>query len=376
MTSTPGPIVFGPVPSRRLGRSLGVSTIPPKVCSYSCAYCQVGRTTLLQVSRSPFYDPAQILARVEERLAAARKAGERVDYVSLVPDGEPTLDSRIGETIGLLRTLGIPVAVITNASILWRNDVCRDLAAASWVSVKVDAVRERAWRRLNHPHRSLRLEDLLDGMLRFRRSFAGSLVSETMMVEGINDTEEDIDAVAAFLHKLKPSMAYLSVPTRPPVDSWVRPAHEAAVIRAHQAIAASGQPVEILAASEGLGFSGCGQAAADLLAITAVHPMRREAVEELLAHSGAGWDVVRTLVREGRIVQTTYRGESFLVRRFASVSVRETREQRGEPKSCQEKMEQVPSEAPAEGEAGNPAAPARSGSRSRAVARPRGAPHR
>ena len=196
------PLVFGPVPSRRLGRSLGVNTIPHKVCSYSCAYCQVGRTEQFETERRAFFPPEQVYASVRDRVRKVRDRGERLDYVSIVPDGEPTLDVNLGRCIGLLKTLGVPVAVITNASLLTREDVRADLTAADWVSVKVDAAREHAWRRLNRPHRSLVLEDILGGVSAFRSEYRGRLVTETMLVAERNDGDEDLDTLAAFLARL------------------------------------------------------------------------------------------------------------------------------------------------------------------------------
>jgi wyosine [tRNA(Phe)-imidazoG37] synthetase (radical SAM superfamily) len=309
-------ILFGPVPSRRLGRSLGVNNIPPKVCSYSCAYCQVGKTRTLSVRRQRFFNPAEIRVQVQKRLGELRSGGQRVDYLSFVPDGEPTLDLGLGRAIALLRPLAVPVAVISNASLLERKDVQSDLMQADWVCLKVDAAHELSWRRLNHPHRSLRLASILEGMLRFRESFPGRLVTETMLVEGRNDTEEALTAVAAFLRRLKPEMAYISIPTRPPAESWVKPAGEGAVAKAFHLIDSAGVPVELLTGSEGEEFTGRGSAAEDLLAIIAVHPMRRQAVETLLSNSGAGWPEVQALLDQGRLVETEYQGDTFYVRRF------------------------------------------------------------
>jgi wyosine [tRNA(Phe)-imidazoG37] synthetase (radical SAM superfamily) len=116
-------LTFGPVPSRRLGRSLGINNIPPKSCTYSCVYCQVGPTPRTEVLPRAFYAPTQIVQEVKAHLARLRERGERVDYLTFVPDGEPTLDSRLGETIDRLRPLGIPIAVISNGSLLSREDV-------------------------------------------------------------------------------------------------------------------------------------------------------------------------------------------------------------------------------------------------------------
>jgi wyosine [tRNA(Phe)-imidazoG37] synthetase (radical SAM superfamily) len=293
-----------------------VNTIPHKVCSYSCAYCQVGRTDHFETERRAFHPPEEMFEAVRCRVRELRDRGERFDYVSIVPDGEPTLDAGLGRCIGLLKTLGVAVAVITNASLLSREDVRADLAGADWVSVKVDAVRQRAWKRLNRPHRNLVLDDVLEGVRAFRSGYRGRLVTETMLVDGFNDGDEDLDAVAGFLARLSPATAYLAVPTRPPADARVRPASGHVLTRAHELISALGQRVELLVGSEGDTFSSSGDPAADLLAITAVHPMRRSAVEELLGRANADWTVVRGLLEAGRLMETPYAGETFYLRNF------------------------------------------------------------
>jgi len=111
-------IAFGPVPSRRLGRSLGINNIPPKTCSYSCVYCQLGKTSNMLVKRQSFYKPEDVLREVKRKVHEASLRDERIDYLTFVPDGEPTLDINIGEEISLLKRIGIPIAVITNASLL------------------------------------------------------------------------------------------------------------------------------------------------------------------------------------------------------------------------------------------------------------------
>ena len=125
--------VFGPVPSRRLGRSLGINNIPPKICSYSCVYCQLGRSLKMTSQRRAFYAPEALFAEVEQKLAALQRSHELVDYLTIVPDGEPTLDLNLGKLIKLLKTLGIRIAVITNASLLDDPGVREDLEQADWV---------------------------------------------------------------------------------------------------------------------------------------------------------------------------------------------------------------------------------------------------
>ncbi len=208
-------ITFGPVPSRRLGRSLGINNIPPKNCSYSCVYCQVGRTMVKQIAAQTFYRPEEIENAVTAKVEAALSAGEKIDYLTFVPDGEPTLDIHLGEVIDCLRPLGIKIAVISNASLIWREEVQHTLNKADWVSLKIDSVDEASWKRINRPHESLQLSAILRGIESFAQQYQGELATETMLVEGINDDRDSVVAVAEFLVRMKPDKAYLAIPTRP-----------------------------------------------------------------------------------------------------------------------------------------------------------------
>jgi len=308
--------VFGPVPSRRLGRSLGINNIPPKICSYSCVYCQLGRTLRMEIERRAFYEPEELIRAVRERVKELREGGERIDYLTFVPDGEPTLDSNLGEEIAALKDLGIPVAVISNASLITREDVREELSRADWVSLKVDAATEAVWKRVNRPHKALSLEEIQKGILEFARNFRGTLATETMLVSEVNDAPEEIAAVAGFLAEVKPDIAYISIPTRPPAEPWVEPPAEAALVRAYAIFAEHLPRVELLIGYEGDAFATSGDAVADLLSITAVHPMREEAVRELLARDGASWDVVEGLLRAGKLVELEYGSHRFYLRKL------------------------------------------------------------
>lgn len=309
-------IAFGPVPSRRLGRSLGVNNIPPKVCSYSCLYCQVGPTMDRDIVPRRFYAPAQVAHEVLEQVERVRRRGERIDYLTFVPDGEPTLDAGLAESIELLRPSAIPIAVISNGSLLWRDDVRRALQLVDWVSVKVDAATDSVWRRVNRPHPALALGDVQDGIRRFAASFAGELVSETMLVDGINDTPESVAAVAELLTRLGITKGYLAIPTRPTPYPAVTAPDEATVNRAFQVLSEVIPNVEYLIGYEGDAFAATGDAGSDVLAITAVHPMRATAVEALLAQCGETWAVVDDLVSQEKLRAVVYEGERFYVRRW------------------------------------------------------------
>jgi len=309
-------IAFGPVPSRRLGRSLGINNIPPKVCTYSCIYCQLGRTIRMQVTRPTFYEPGEILKAVQEKIEKAKKAGEEIDYLTFVPDGEPTLDANLAREIELLRSSGIKIAVITNGSLVWLPDVREHLMQTDWVSLKIDSTREEVWRRLDRPHGTLKLNSILDGMLEFADAYLGELVTETMLVEGINDGDEHIREVADFLAQLWPARAYLSIPIRPPAEAWVRAPGEEAILRAHQILQERVGQVEYLIGYEGDAFAFTGDVEEDLLSITAVHPMREEAVKEFLTRAGSGWSVVGRLISQGQLVETNFEGRSFYMRKL------------------------------------------------------------
>lgn len=308
---------FGPVPSRRLGQSLGVNTIPPKVCSYACVYCQVGRTTRIQTERRPFVEPEVIFQDVQARIAMAQQAAERIDYLTFVPDGEPTLDIHLGREILLLKTLGLPVGVITNSSLISREDVRTELAYADWVSLKIDTVHELRWRRLNRPAKGLQLDSILEGICAFASTFTGMLVTETMLVRDMNTDDEALGGVADLLRALQPDVAYISIPTRPPADPVARPPDEAALTRAYQLFSQATARVEYLIGYEGDAFAATDNAEADLLNITAVHPMRKEAVAALLSRSGSSWEVVDRLVARGDLLLTAYAGHAYVVRAFS-----------------------------------------------------------
>ncbi|MGD9402886.1 MAG: radical SAM protein [bacterium] len=312
----PAAIVFGPIPSRRLGRSLGVNNIPPKVCTYSCVYCQIGVTGRIAMERGAFYEPQRIYEEVARRVDTFRPLGEGIDYITFVPDGEPTLDINLGEEIGLIKSLGIRIAVITNGTLLSLPEVRRGLAKADWVSVKIDAATTEVWRRLNRPHKGLSLDTIRGGILEFAGGFSGDLMTETMLLEGYNDSEKEIKGIASFVERIGPGKAYLGVPTRPPALPSVRPAPPEAINLAYQAVTGAGIPTELMVGYSGDPFSSTGNARADILSISAVHPMPEAGVRDLLARSGEGWDVVKNLITEGLLLEVEYLGEKHYLRNF------------------------------------------------------------
>ena len=246
------------------------------------------------------------------------RRGERIDYLTFVPDGEPTLDLNLGHEIEGLKPLGIPIAVLTNGSLLWMEEVRRDLLKADWVSLKVDAASEGVWRRINRPHGSLSLEEIWEGMRLFAAEFNGTLATETMMVKDVNDDEDELEAIASFLAELQPDVAYIAVPTRPPAERWVEPASEESLNAAYQIFSEHLNHVELLIGFEGEDFAYSGDVERDILSVTAVHPMREDALRALLRRAGADWSLVERLIEAERLRVVEYKGGRFYLRHLGS----------------------------------------------------------
>jgi wyosine [tRNA(Phe)-imidazoG37] synthetase (radical SAM superfamily) len=307
-------IAFGPVPSRRLGHSLGVNNIPAKTCSYGCVYCQVGRTTCMAIERKAFYDPDFILAAVEKKIEQAFSSRIPVDYVTFVADGEPTLDIHLKKELQLVKGLGCKTAVISNASLIWRPDVQDALSEADWVSLKLDAAAAKSWRRINRPHGKLSLERICEGALAFSGGYSGKIVTETMLVRNMNDQAEALQPIAAYLSELKPETAYLSAPTRPPAELRVRPPREAQLQLAYEIFRSKLPNAAFNISYEGDDFYTTDDVASDLLGITAVHPMREDAVFKFLKQAGGGVEILEGLVLKNKLSRIQYEGNTYYLR--------------------------------------------------------------
>ena len=319
---------FGPVPSRRLGRSLGINNIPPKICTYSCVYCQVGKTLNMQVKRKEFYPPERIVQDVRKKAREAERRGESIDFLTFVPDGEPTLDVLLGNEIRRLKKLGLKIAVITNSSLIWRREVREELHEADWVSIKMDAVSFPVWKRINRPHGLLDLDQILDGVSEFARTFKGELATETMLVKGLNDRAEEIDKIAGFVSGIKPKKSYIAVPIRPPAEKWVDSPEEDSINRAYQVFKENSIDTEYLIGYEGNAFAFTGNVEEDLLSITSVHPMREDAVYEFLKKAGADRTVVERLVKQNKLVKAEYHEKTFYLRRLLARQISKEKAER------------------------------------------------
>ena len=253
---------------------------------------------------------------VEKKLSDAQKKDEQIDYITFVADGEPTLDINLGKEIKLLKQFGIKVAVISNASLVWRQDIQNDLRKADWVSLKIDTVTKDIWRKLNRPNKTLDLNKILQGIIAFSNNFDGELATETMLIQGINDTLEEMKKIAEFISNLKKTKSYISIPTRPPSEKRVVSATEHTVNIAYQIFKEHFVNVEYLIGYEGNDFAFTGNVENDLLSITAVHPMRKDAIEEFLIKAGMNWDIIDKLIKQNKLAEVSYQGNTFYMRKL------------------------------------------------------------
>lgn len=262
------------------------------------------------------YPPQEVVRSLKLKVTDVKKKGEIIDYLTFVPDGEPTLDINLGEEIDLLRELGIKIAVISNSSLIWKKDVQEDLAKADLISLKIDAVTEKTWKRINRPERSLKLDRILSGIAEFSQEHNGSLLTETMLIKGINDSKEEIEMLGDFIAGLHPEKSFITSPVRPPAENWVKKPSENSLNYAYQHFKNKSIPVEILTGHEEPHFVSTGDLERDLLNITTVHPMREESLEEFLSNGNKSWDLVKKLINEGKLVEVGYRGDKFYIRRL------------------------------------------------------------
>jgi len=305
-------IVFGPVPSRRLGLSLGINNVYSKYCSYSCIYCQVGRTDHLVIKRRKFYEPLKLAKKVIKEVK--RKNPE---VITFAPNGEPTLDVNLGVEIELLkRDISKPIAILTNSSLLPREDVYSDLMLFDIISLKLDTVDKNTWKKINRPHPKLDLRDILNSIEDFAKEYRGKLLFETMIVENVNNNTREYRGIARFLSKLRFYKAYIQSPIRPPTEKWVKPASEEDYLKAYQVFVEElgRDKVELLISPEPSSFIFSDNLVYEITKTIYVHPIRINQLKDIVEERGIDLDsVLNELVGKGIAKIIDYNREKFLV---------------------------------------------------------------
>jgi wyosine [tRNA(Phe)-imidazoG37] synthetase (radical SAM superfamily) len=205
--------VFGPVPSRRLGRSLGVDLVPYKTCSFDCVYCQLGKTTQKTIERREWVPIDAVVEQLETRLSS------KPDYITLSGSGEPTLHSRIGELIGRIKALtSTPIAVLTNGTLLWQEELRSQIMDADLILPSLDAGDVETFIAVNRPHAALKHDAIVQGLIDMRREFRGVYWLEVLLVDGLNSQPSALDSIAACVERIEPHRVQLNTVVRPPAE--------------------------------------------------------------------------------------------------------------------------------------------------------------
>ena len=299
--------VYGPVPSRRLGFSLGVDILPFKTCTLDCVYCQLGASSRTTVRRKTFFDPKDVLDQVRKAIAS----GARIDHITFSGSGEPTLNRSLGGLIrGIKKMTDIPVAVLTNATLLSRMDVREGLRAADVVVPSFDAATPGLFRRVNRPHRSLSLNRTLKGLVEFRRRYKGRIWLEIMLVKGMNDSPAHVRKLKEAIAAVRPDKVQLNTVVRPPAVKNSRPLYAAEMEKIREAI---GEGCEVVA-----GFPKKAQTPAifsleaGILSMVRRRPVTAEDIAAFLGRDRAPVrKALASLVSAKKIRRALFKGKTF-----------------------------------------------------------------
>ena len=299
--------VFGPVPSRRLGFSLGVDLTGRKRCSLDCVYCQLGSTSRPTVVRRQYVPVESILRELKNVL----RTKQQIDFITLSGSGEPTLNSRIGPLIKAIKKItDIPVAVLTNGTTLTKASVARALLAADMVAPSLDAASQAVFRKVNRPHESLKVSEITKALAEFRRTFTGQIWLEILFVKGVNDSAEHVAQLVRQVARIKPDKVHLNTVVRPPAESDAKPASQTFLRR----IAGKFTPrAEVI-----VGFSSGHQSkSTDSSAERIVRMARRRPVtlrdicDGLGLHANEALKVIQQLLRRKRLNSRVYQGKRY-----------------------------------------------------------------
>ena len=298
--------LFGPVPSRRLGLSLGVDLIPPKTCTYDCLYCEVGHTTHLTQRRQPFW-VKEIIKELEHYLASPPAV---LDYITLAGSGEPTLNLGIKDIITAVKSLSAtPLAVLANGALLYLPEVRADLAEVDVILPSLDAGREETVRRINRPHPGITLNLVVTGLKALRREFAGKIWLEVMLLKGLNDGEAELSALKGLLGEIAPDKVQLNTAVRPVAEETAQPLSREEM---EEIAVFLGTGAEIIAGAQRSAPERVAAADQDFLRMLARRPMTaRDLAQALGLSRGQVLERLKGLIKAGVISRDTHREQDF-----------------------------------------------------------------
>ncbi|MFX1594271.1 MAG: radical SAM protein, partial [Promethearchaeota archaeon] len=285
--------VYGPVPSRRLGNSLGIDPIPSKTCNYQCIYCQLGKTTKFTNIRKNYLPKKKVIAEIEQAIGIYEND---IDYITFVGSGEPTLYKDLKELILRVKELSKkPVCVITNGSLLYQKEVQNALICSDVVLPSLDAGDEKSFIKINRPHPSINFKDLIRGFIDFRKIFTGRFWIEVMLMKGINDTKEELLKIKEKLDLIKPDRIDINVPIRPPVEEWVKIPNENIISILNDIF---GNYTNINFPEEGKFRVYSSNFKKEVLSILERHPMRQDQIIETFSRNGLNTEMIISHLKE------------------------------------------------------------------------------
>ncbi len=298
--------VYGPVPSRRLGFSLGIDSIPYKTCTLDCIYCQLGRTTKKSIKRKHYSQRDNVLREIKEVLSKEHQ----IDYITFSGSGEPTLNSDIGFLIKEIKKLtNIPVAVLTNGTLIFRDDVQNDLVSADVVLPSLDAASHEIFKKINRPHKALEIDSIIEGLKRFRLSYKGQIWLEVMLIRNINNNTKELSMIRNAISAIHPDKVYLNTVVRPPSEIYAKPLNSDEMIATKNFLAAS---CEVIAEFHGERVAETQNVECAIVEMAKRRPMTITDIANALGISEANaknW--VNCLKKSVRLQEKLYKGEKY-----------------------------------------------------------------
>ena len=298
--------IYGPVPSRRLGFSLGVDMVPYKTCTLDCIYCQLGKTTCKTVERRPYARKADILDEIKEVFRRKQK----IDYITFSGSGEPTLNAEIGDLIREVKRISpVPLVVLTNGTLLFMKDVQNDLREADIVMPSLDAASVGMFHRINRPHDELNVDSIVQGLKEFREMYNGRIWLEVMLIKNFNDSPEELARIKDAISGIQPERVYLNTVVRPPSEMYAKPLNsdEMAMIRNYL-----DKNCEVIAAFHGQKIEEVQDVEEAAVEMTRRRPVTVADIAGVLGVSEANArTLVKTLKDSGKLKETKYKGAKY-----------------------------------------------------------------
>ncbi len=302
--------LYGPVPSRRLGRSLGIDMVPMKTCCLDCIYCQLGPTTVHTDERREYIKVEAVL----DELARWLEAGGSADYLTFAGSGEPTLNSELGDAMARARELtDIPVCLLTNGALLWREDVRNAALQADLIMPSLDAGTEETLQRINRPVAGITLERYIEGLRTTVEVFRGEVWLEVMLVAGVNDSDEQLEALDAAIERIRPAQVQINTVVRPSLSARAERVSNSRLVRAR--VILGHRATVIPSAWERGAPEGAGVSEAEVLALVTYRPCTGQDVAHGLGmHPNEAIKYLAHLVSEGKIRTEERNGQLFYLR--------------------------------------------------------------